>query len=329
MIEKNTPSRVIFNILNYGFMILFSIVCIVPIWHVIMCSIKMNEWYEKGYIYQDFASRTGDAFYTPNPSMVNSGAVGIWYGMTAQLDNGLEMSIGVAGADVRPLKPPVNEKDPDSFLGINMLYARADSMDSNGYVVSTECSKEKLIRWPQICDFLFSEEGAMLRTYGLDEEHGSAECTYNQELGLEKGYYVWDEDGNYVENPAWSGTTDHNYYNILTGYRLPGVRWNQYELEQLNETIVNAQEVWGTYGFENTIPTSINSYLTEDEYTAIKDYAAYYSTELDVWTVKYIMGTEELTEESFENFCKTMENLGTEEATKLKQKAYDRSIGKE
>lgn len=40
MIEKNTPSRVIFNILNYAFMIVFSIVCIAPIWHVIMCSIS-------------------------------------------------------------------------------------------------------------------------------------------------------------------------------------------------------------------------------------------------------------------------------------------------
>jgi putative aldouronate transport system permease protein len=40
MIEKNTPSRIIFNILNYAFMILFSIVCIAPIWHVIMCSIS-------------------------------------------------------------------------------------------------------------------------------------------------------------------------------------------------------------------------------------------------------------------------------------------------
>ena len=38
MIERNTPGRIIFNIFNYGFMILFSVVCIAPIWHVLMAS---------------------------------------------------------------------------------------------------------------------------------------------------------------------------------------------------------------------------------------------------------------------------------------------------
>lgn len=40
MIEKTTPSRVIFNILNYAFMAAFAIVCIIPVWHVVMASIS-------------------------------------------------------------------------------------------------------------------------------------------------------------------------------------------------------------------------------------------------------------------------------------------------
>lgn len=40
MIEKVGPSRVVFNILNYGFMIFFSFICIVPIWHVVMASVS-------------------------------------------------------------------------------------------------------------------------------------------------------------------------------------------------------------------------------------------------------------------------------------------------
>lgn len=38
MIEKLTPSRVIFNILNYGFMLLLCFICVAPIWHVLMAS---------------------------------------------------------------------------------------------------------------------------------------------------------------------------------------------------------------------------------------------------------------------------------------------------
>lgn len=40
MIEKLTPSRVVFNILNYTFMILFGAACILPIWHVAMASLS-------------------------------------------------------------------------------------------------------------------------------------------------------------------------------------------------------------------------------------------------------------------------------------------------
>lgn len=40
MIERRTTSRIIFNLINYGFMIFFGIVCLIPIWHVLMASIS-------------------------------------------------------------------------------------------------------------------------------------------------------------------------------------------------------------------------------------------------------------------------------------------------
>lgn len=40
MIEKNGPSRVIFSICNYGFMALFAVLCILPVWHVVMASVS-------------------------------------------------------------------------------------------------------------------------------------------------------------------------------------------------------------------------------------------------------------------------------------------------
>lgn len=40
MIERLTPSRVIFNIVNYTFMVVFGFVCIIPIWHVLMASLS-------------------------------------------------------------------------------------------------------------------------------------------------------------------------------------------------------------------------------------------------------------------------------------------------
>jgi len=40
LIEKLTVSRIIFNIVNYSFMILLCVVCLAPIWHVLMASLS-------------------------------------------------------------------------------------------------------------------------------------------------------------------------------------------------------------------------------------------------------------------------------------------------
>lgn len=44
MIEKNNPSRILFNVLNYGFMAVFAVLCIAPIWHVVMASTGATSW---------------------------------------------------------------------------------------------------------------------------------------------------------------------------------------------------------------------------------------------------------------------------------------------
>jgi putative aldouronate transport system permease protein len=40
MIERITPSRFIFNIFNYGFMVLLCVICVAPFWHVLMASVS-------------------------------------------------------------------------------------------------------------------------------------------------------------------------------------------------------------------------------------------------------------------------------------------------
>jgi putative aldouronate transport system permease protein len=40
MIEKITPSRIIFNIFNYAFMVLLCVICVAPLWHVLMASVS-------------------------------------------------------------------------------------------------------------------------------------------------------------------------------------------------------------------------------------------------------------------------------------------------
>lgn len=38
MVEKKGAGRILFNIFNYSFMLIFALICIIPVWHVIMSS---------------------------------------------------------------------------------------------------------------------------------------------------------------------------------------------------------------------------------------------------------------------------------------------------
>ena len=40
MVQKNSVSRIIFNIFNYAFMVAVAFVCVIPLWHVVMASLS-------------------------------------------------------------------------------------------------------------------------------------------------------------------------------------------------------------------------------------------------------------------------------------------------
>ena len=41
---KSTPSRIVFQVINYSMLALFSFLCIVPLWHVLMASLSDPDW---------------------------------------------------------------------------------------------------------------------------------------------------------------------------------------------------------------------------------------------------------------------------------------------
>ena len=43
VVQKRTPSRVVFNILNYGFFALFTFLCLYPLWYVFCYSLSVPE----------------------------------------------------------------------------------------------------------------------------------------------------------------------------------------------------------------------------------------------------------------------------------------------
>lgn len=291
---------------------------------------KMHEWYEKGWIYQDFASRTTDVFYLPNPALTYGGAAGVWFGLTNQLDDAMSIPDYNLYMDVRPIPSPLDTANGQDGSKSGTLINVGDRANPNsrGWVVSSKCSEENLIRFLTAMDFMYTKEGAMMKYYGLDAEHGAADSEVYQSLGLEAGAYTIDENDVFQWHELLDpDKTEEPLDKInVTGQRLPGLIFNKYENSVMTESARNAAFQWMKYGNGNNFPgaataTAEESSILTAGYTTYTDY-------LDSMVPKFIMGTEELNETTWAAFVEQMDSLGVEECTRIQQEMYDRFMSK-
>ena len=281
---------------------------------------KMREWYEKGYIYQDFASRVNDLFYQPNTALTYGGAAGVFFGGYWQLEGKMSMPEYGLIMDVRAASAPLDTENgvETAFPSLSLLSNSGVTSSSSAWCISSTCSKENMIRFMTWADYLFSEEGAMIKSYGFTGEQAAADPLYVQ-LGLEKGTYWFDEGGNFVQDMRIL-TTEIDPMG-LTGNRLPGLNIKKYSYAATEQSWLDADKVWQRYGDSGDYP--INAHGTADQETLLADYYNTYTDYMNSIIVKFIMGTEELNEESYADYVAQMNRLGVEDALRIKQEIYD------
>ena len=281
---------------------------------------KMREWYEKGYIYQDFASRVNDLFYQPNMALTYGGAAGVFFGGYWQLGDKMSMPEYGLNMEIRPASAPVDTEHglETAFPSLTLLANSGVTSNTGAWCVSTSCSKENMIRFMTWADYLLTEEGGMMKTYGLTGEAAAADPLY-QQLGLEKGTYWFDENGEYQHDPR---TVTNEIDPIgLSGARLPGLNIKKYSYALTEQSWLDADKVWCRYGDSGDYP--VNAHGTAEEESRLADYYNTYTDYMNSIIVKFIMGTEELNEETFAAYVEQMNRFGIDEATTLKQQIYD------
>jgi len=190
--------------------------------------------------------------------------------------------------------------------------------------VSSACSEENLIRWLTVCDYLFTEEGGMLRVYGLAADQGADENPIYQKAGIEGGAYTYDgTEFKYNEKlqPSVGELSVEGSSNSFVGTRLPGININEFENENSAEEVIAANDLWKTYGSDNNYPQAI-TFNAEDNNTTSTNYSTY-SDYLNSMVPKFIMGTEVLNEDTWEAFVKQMNSLGVDANTAIYQQYYD------
>lgn len=285
---------------------------------------KMREWYEKGYIYKDFASRSQDLFYLPNTALTYGGSAGVWYGIAQQLGGAMSLPEYDLTMDVQPLAAPADTADGiETPLGTYLDSGRAST--NSGFAISTACSEEKLIRILDAFDYFYTEEGAATRSMGLSAEQGAADWPEYAEKGCpngvrKNGTTEWTEE---MDNAA-----DLGQYEFAEN-RMPGIvsdyATRTCELaEDGTDLAVLGDEVWKKYGNENVYPMSVS--LTPEEADTVNSIKTNMLDYADTTIVSFILGEKELSPESFEEYQQQLESLGLSEYLSIRQAAYERYL---
>lgn len=276
----------------------------------------MKDWFSKGWIYKDFASRSQDPFYYPNTALTYGGTAGVWFALTAMLGNQMAAE-GMEDVDVQPIASP--KKDDIDPLGFSMAGARTTSQ--SGFVISKVCSEEKAIRIMEAFDWWFSEEGSRSRTLGLSSEQGAADVEQYTKVGVTNGTRLPNSE-------TWTEEMDNcteavNYFNIdvMCGIKLDYAP-RKSDLKGGVDYTSYGDQKWSQYGNANQYPTTVQFTPTEKEeymtiYQSILDYA-------DGWCAKVIMGTQELSKTTFDAFKAELTRLKVERYLEIKKAAYER-----
>jgi len=283
---------------------------------------KMKEWYGAGFIYKDFASRTSDPFYLPNTSLTYGAAAGVWFGLSSQLGDAMSMPQYNLIVDVRAIPSPI---DTASGQTEAHSYAKGEAYEVMGlnYAVSSTCPDiPKLV---SILDYLYSEEGAMLKNFGLTKEMGAAEDPVYKAGGLVDGYY-WFEGDKFTYNPILNVVGGPLNNEPFFGLRLPGFMIQKYQKTLAADLFKQADATWSKYisKTRSSLPLTLARPVDEDKTYADNNtqLMEYLSTQVP----KFIMGTSALDDAAWAAFKAQLTSYGAEENIQIQQDAYDRYL---
>jgi len=277
--------------------------------------LKMNEWWNKGFIDEDFASRaSGPASITTQEmsDYVISTIYGAFGGARGQY---VTRYPGQVPDDLwyEPVVAPVmNKGDTQHFRNVSTpLY--------NCSVVMGSTKNPVLVA--KYYDWLYTDDGAMILTYGEFGKHwiinsdglpDGTEYSMNAQQGLD--YSIWK----YRIQAGWW------YIGVLANDWWAFVNQGNYSREVLASKDMSwyySGEVWSQAAGDYVYPRFAS--LTGEESS---EYAELYNdinTYVNEKTPQFIMGIADINAE-FDNFIATLKTMGIETCIKYKQNAYDR-----
>jgi putative aldouronate transport system substrate-binding protein len=267
----------------------------------------LNDWYKKGLLDPDFATRKSSGVAADNDMILND-KVG------ALIDWGTRMtdayiSRGATNPDFYAVAAPQPKKsasDPDpAWRDVNNNYR-----DIQAVCLTVNANSEHLeeaIRW---VDAFYAKDVYLNANYGIDSEKDTV--WYEAEDGHRIGIY----DFRY-SNPDGldSATVAAKYWA-----KNPPIRCEAAQIEQMPADRAESYAVWSKYAPTNYIPVTVT--MTSDENAEYTQYFTDIEAYIQENEVKFIDGERSLDE--YDAYRETLKEMGIEKCIAIKQASLDR-----
>lgn len=201
----------------------------------------MNEWYQRGWIDDEFNTKSTSSFYEIDTSLVRQGKIGCWYGRVSTLGSRIyNPSIELThGAVISVAAQPINDVYDTEGNAIEEGRALTDQVAMqipNCFFTDAEYSQGNIVFSKNILeegkdiklllraiDWLYGEEGSRVVSLGLTKEQLEDASTpeyvrsFYEKYGLSDGAYtVTEENGQKIYRRTPELSADAELWSVVS-----------------------------------------------------------------------------------------------------------------
>ena len=269
----------------------------------------LADWYQDGTLYSDFFNvqmGSTDKWFASGQCPVNTGTAA----NIATIESYADPSYSY---ELMPINAPKVSADDQLHFSWTDNFSRIKQQDS--WAISTACQDPEGIM--MMVNYLFSEAGQLMYNYGDEghsfeyDENGKPQYT---ELITNNPDGISYKDACYIYASAVASGHLPSIMDVRAGYYYFGdEEWSVFDT-------FRTCDADGTYNLPTGV--ALNEEENQEYATLSSDITTYASTEI----MKFILGQEELTPDTFETFRDTIISMGGNRMEELYQQAYERYL---
>lgn len=263
----------------------------------------LHRWYDMGLLDKDFASNT-DADVR---AKVLRNEVGVSFTamsqMTAWLEDAQKQNTGAQWIGIEYPREEAGK-------ATNYIYIEKGLRSTtNAAVITTSCSEQEIIAACKLLNYGFTEDGIIYWNYGKE--------------GVS---YTMNENGDpqFTELVTGDALGINEACKKYTGTFAAGISIQQREYVEAKfaKEASEAVEKWisNTEAKKYILPTTPK---TEDVSAELTDKKSVISTYVKEMALKFVKGTEELSDANWKKYLKQLEDYGLSRVLEIEQEAYD------